>query len=146
MSDERVTLHPADSRLSYVEGLLDANDLPSRDVRSKPDCFSIGYVDGTPIGIGGIERYGSDGLLRSVVVESAARGEGLGTALCDALEAEARAAGIDTLYLLTTTARAFFAGRGYEEIERTDPPVTIQETTEFDDLCPSTATCMKKSL
>ncbi|KAB1193933.1 GNAT family N-acetyltransferase [Haloferax sp. MBLA0076] len=146
MSDERVTLHPAESNLSYVESLLDANDLPSRDVRSKPDCFYVGDAGGKPIGVGGIERYGPDGLLRSVVVESESRGKGLGTALCDALETEAQSEGIDTLYLLTTTAREFFADRGYEEIERTDPPATIQQTTEFDDLCPSTAVCMKKSL
>jgi amino-acid N-acetyltransferase len=53
---------------------------------------------------------------------------------------------VGTLYLLTTTAREFFADRGYAEVERTEPPEAIRATTEFADLCPSTAACMRKRL
>ncbi|WP_255195287.1 arsenic resistance N-acetyltransferase ArsN2 [Halorarius litoreus] len=146
MDDGPVTLQPADDSLPYVEALLDGAGLPSRDVRESSGWFYVGYVDGERVGVGGIEPYGTDGLLRSVVVEPAARGRGLGTALCAALEAEARAVGVDTLYLLTTTAAPFFAARGYDAIDRTEPPAAIQRTTEFDDLCPTTATCMRKRL
>src|SRR5699024_9754074 len=140
-----VTLQQADdSTLSYIETLLERNDLPSQDVRSRPDSFYIGYNGADSVGIGGIEIYGNDGLLRSVVIEQAARGCGWGTALCDTLEANASADGIDTLYLLTTTAADFFDNRGYVEIERANAPTAIQQTTEFDDLCPTAATCMKK--
>jgi amino-acid N-acetyltransferase len=55
-----------------------------------------------------------------VVVAEAARGDELGTELCEALEAGAREAGVDRLYLLTTT--------------------------EFTELCPASATCLRKSL
>lgn len=144
--DEAVTLRPAADSRSYVEALLDDAGQPSRDVRTSPGEFYVGYADGERVGVGGIEQYGTDGLLRSVVVEPAARGRGLGTALCAALEADARAAGVDTLYLLTTTAADFFAARGYDTIERSAPPPAIQRTTEFDDLCPTTATCMRKRL
>lgn len=147
MSEATVTLQPADdTTLSYVETLLAENDLPTRDVQANPDWFYVGYVDGDPVGVGGIEAYGTDGLLRSVVVERSARGNGFGAALCDALETEARADGVETLYLLTTTVPGFFASRGYVVIERAAAPAAIQGTTEFDDLCPSTATCLKKSL
>lgn len=144
--DEAVTLRPAADSRSYVEALLNDVGLPSRDVRTSPGTFYVGYAEGGRVGVGGIEPYGTDGLLRSVVVEPGARGRGLGTALCAALEAEARAAGVDTLYLLTTTAAEFFAARGYDTIERSVPPDPIQRTTEFDDLCPTTATCMRKRL
>lgn len=147
MCGETITLQQADdSTLSYIETLLEKNGLPSQDVQSQPECFYIGYNDAGPVGIGGIEIYESDGLLRSVVIEQATRGCGWGTALCDALEANASADDVDTLYLLTTTAADFFDNREYVEIERANAPTAIQQTTEFDNLCPTTATCMKKSL
>ncbi|WP_458186751.1 arsenic resistance N-acetyltransferase ArsN2 [Haladaptatus sp. NG-WS-4] len=147
MSRATLTLRRADdSHRSYIRTLLDRNELPSRDVRSKVDCFYVGYDGADAVGIGGVEVYGTDGLLRSVVVERSVRGDGFGTALCDLLEERASADGVETLYLLTTTAADFFAGRGYVEIERSDAPPAIQQTTEFDGLCPASATCLRKSL
>ncbi|WP_255148707.1 arsenic resistance N-acetyltransferase ArsN2 [Halorarius halobius] len=142
-----VTLQRTDEdALAYVERLLARNDLPATDVRSKPDCFYVAYDGDERVGVGGIEAYGSEGLLRSVVVEETARDEGVGTALCAALEREASDRGVEALYLLTTTAAAFFAGRGYEEIERSAAPAAIRRTTEFSELCPASATCLRKRL
>lgn len=147
MGGPAVTLEPAGAdRLGYVEQLLAANDLPTDDVRSKPDCFYVGYRNEERVGIGGVERYGPDGLLRSVVVERSARSQGLGTALCEALEASAAAEGVRRLYLLTTSATGFFGNRGYDEIEREAAPPAIRDTTEFTVLCPTSATCMAKVL
>lgn len=147
MSEATLTLQRADEHtIAYVERLLEANDLPATDVRAKPDCFFIGYDGDDRIGIGGIEQYGTEGLLRSVIVERSARGTGRGSALCDALEARARKDGVRKFYLLTTTAAEFFENRGYVEIERTTTPASIRRTTEFEDLCPTSATCMTKSL
>ena len=142
-----LTLERADEdALDYVEALLEENGLPSADVRSKPGCFYVASEGDERVGVGGIESYGSDGLLRSVVVERPARGQGLGTALCDRLEAVAREDGVGTLYLLTTTARELFADHGYVEIDRSLAPEAIRETTEFADLCPEAAVCMRKRL
>jgi len=147
MSGATVTLRPVDEAgIEYVERLLRENDLPAEDIRSKPDSFYVGYDGDDPVGVGGVEVYGSDGLLRSVVVEQSARGASVGTALCEALETAAAADEVETLYLLTTTAAGFFEDRGYVRIERDDAPDTIRETTEFDSLCPVTATCMRKHL
>lgn len=147
MADSSLTLHPADEdSLDYVTELLSANDLPTADVEATDATFYLASVDGERVGIGGIERDGEVGLLRSVVVETAARGRGLGTTLTEALEARAAADGIETLYLLTTTAADFFAGRGYERVAREAVPEPINETTEFSELCPSSATCLRKSL
>ncbi|WP_459192991.1 arsenic resistance N-acetyltransferase ArsN2 [Halosimplex sp. J119] len=162
MGGPSVRLRRADgAALSTVESLLDRNDLPSGDVRSGRGRFYLGYADGLdgdgepvpaetaardPVAVGGLETYGADALLRSLVVVESARGEGVGSAVCDALEERARTDGVDRLYLLTTTAAAFFAARGYEEIERTDAPAAIRETTQFADLCPSSATCLSKTL
>jgi amino-acid N-acetyltransferase len=146
MDATTLTLEPAAGALPYVEALLEANDLPSADVRSKPECFYVAYADGERVGVGGIEFHGSAGLLRSVVVERLARGGGHGTVLCERLEAVAAEEGVETLYLLTTTAREFFADRGYVEIGRNEAPEAIRGTAEFADLCPATAVCMRKRL
>lgn len=147
MDPAALALRPADGdRLSYVETLLERNGLPSKDVRSTPGRFYVAAVGDEPVGVGGVESYGPVGLLRSVVVERPARGRGLGTALCDALEARAAEDGVETLYLLTTTAAGFFAGRGYVEVERTAAPAPIRRTAQFAELCPGGATCMRKSL
>ncbi len=64
MSEPMISLQQADeSDFSDVHTLLERNDLPSEDVRSKPSCFYVGY-DGTDrIAVGIVERYGLDGLL-----------------------------------------------------------------------------------
>jgi amino-acid N-acetyltransferase len=147
MSETTLVLRQADDgTLPYVRTLLERNGLPFDDVGSKLDCFYVGYVGTDPIGIGGVEVYDTDGLLRSVVVEREVRGEGFGSALCTRLEERAAANGVETLHLLTTTAAEFFAEREYAETPRQTAPAAIQRTTEFDDLCPSTATYMRKSL
>jgi amino-acid N-acetyltransferase len=142
-----VTLREVDvENVARVETVLEENDLPSRDVRTKPQCFYLAYSDTEFVGIGGLETYGVNGLLRSIVVTESNRRRGYGTAVCDALEARARTDGVRTLYLLTTTAAPFFRGRGYEVIDREDVPSSIRRTTEFEDLCPSSAVCMARPL
>ena len=135
-----------DSKLDVVEAVLDRNDFPARDVRESPASFFVAHVDGQYVGIGGFEQDGVDGLLRSVVVNRSVRGMGFGMGLCTKLEGRARESGVETLSLLTTTAQDFFARLEYETIPRARPPEAIQQTSEFSELCPSGATCMRKSL
>ena len=147
MSGPTVTLRPArDDEHVYISELLAAADLPTADVDDSPATFYVANAGDERVGIGGLECYDDAGLLRSVVVEEGSRGTGVGTALTHALEAQAAAEGVETLYLLTTTAADFFAKVGYEEIDREQPPEAIQQTTEFADLCPSNATCMRNVL
>lgn len=145
--DEAVTVREADpDQLDRVVELLDANDLPTDDVPGALDHLVVARAGNEVVGTGGVEVHGRDGLLRSVVVEDSFRGRGEGATICDALEDDARREGVETLYLLTTTAAAFFRRRGYETVAREDAPSDIRETTEFADLCPASATCMAKDL
>lgn len=159
MTTPDLALRPAGADgLGYVETLLERNGLPTDDVREKPRCFYVATVDGElsadgkrigvagRVGVGGLEIHDTDGLLRSVVVEESFRGQGYGAAIKGELEEEARSAGVDSLYLLTTTAAQFFEQQGYAEIERTDAPEAIRATAEFETLCPDGATCMRKRL
>ena len=132
--------------LVYVLTLLRESGLPVADVRSRPEAFHVAFDGDDPVGVGGIEVHGGTGLLRSVAVEREVRGEGVGAAICDALERRAAEDGVETLYLLTTTAAGFFAGWGYVETDRRAVPTAIRGTTEFRELCPDSATCMCKTL
>jgi amino-acid N-acetyltransferase len=140
-------VRPAEpSEFDRIEALLRANDLPTRDLQASPGTFFVAEAGEQVVGAGGVEQYGTNGLLRSVVVAKSRRGRGYGRALTGRLERHARAEGVETLYLLTTTAAAFFRAQGFETTERADAPAQIQETTEFSELCPSAATCLRKSL
>ena len=97
-------------------------------------------------GVVGMEVADDAGLLRSLAVSQARRGGGLASRLVDALEAHARAAGIRTLYLLTTTAESFFARRGYARTVREAVPHAIAATPEFRSICPASAACMARAL
>jgi amino-acid N-acetyltransferase len=130
-----------------IEALLRAAALPTADLGSATDLRLWAARDaGRVVGAIGLERHGTVGLLRSLVVAPELRGHGLGGLLVDALEHDARAAGLDSLVLLTQTAETFFAHRGYARIERAAAPHAVQESTEFRSLCPASAATMIKVL
>jgi amino-acid N-acetyltransferase len=85
-------------------------------------------------------------LLRSLAVAPAWQGQGLGSALVAHAEQAARQRGIAALYLLTPTAEAFFARRGYVRLPREAAPSVLRQTTEFASLCPASAVCLTRTL
>jgi amino-acid N-acetyltransferase len=144
--DHGQLLPATEDRLDYIRRLLEEQDLPTDDIATKQDSLYVYTVDSTRIGVGGLECYESVALLRSVAIESSKQNEGYGHSLCRQLCKQAAASGVTELYLLTTTADGFFADLGFREIQREDAPSTIQQTSEFRDLCPTTASCMMKQL
>jgi amino-acid N-acetyltransferase len=56
-------------------------------------------------------------LLRSLVVSADVRGRGFGGLLTDTAEALAVRLGVTSIYLLTTSADAFFVTRGYQRVD-----------------------------
>src|SRR6185437_4341138 len=69
--------------------------------------------DGMPVGFAGIEVHGADALLRSLVTLPPLRLHGVGGAMVDKMETEARARGARAVYLLTSDSADFFAKLGY---------------------------------
>lgn len=133
--------------LPAVLALLEDAGLPYQDITTEHlGNFLVAAGGRSILGAVGLERYGENALLRSLVVRPESRFTGLGKQLIDAIEEHARRTSVGTLYLLTTTAADFFARRGYEVIERSSAPAALQETTEFSSLCPSQAICMRRSL
>ena len=132
--------------LIAIRALLERSGLPTSDLDlARPD-FAVIRHNGEVIAAGALQRFGSSALLRSVVVAPGRRERGLGQAVVSELERLARAAHISQLILLTQTAAGFFAHRGYRVIERGSAPQDMQGSEEFRSLCPSSATCMAKTL
>jgi amino-acid N-acetyltransferase len=132
---------------STATALLQSQGLPHSDIADEhlEDFFFVG-LDGSPTGLVGLELYGIDALLRSLVVGENARGNGLGSTLVQHAERYAAKKGVRSLYLLTTTAEPFFRRLGYERIDRSQAPASIKETREFASLCPATSALMMKNL
>ena len=130
-----------------VEALLEAEGLPASDLtEAHLEHFFFTGTDGAPSALVGLEIYGDAALLRSLVVSAAARTQGLGSALVLHAEKYAAAHRVHSLYLLTTTAEAYFEHRGYRRIDRSEAPAAIQSTREFSSLCPSSSAFMIKQL
>ncbi len=110
------------------------------------DAFIVATQAGEPVGMIGLEKFGNVGLLRSLVVDEAGRGAGLGERLVAALESTARSEHIDELWLLTIDADPYFTRHGYVVAERDDAPNAVRSTAEFSDLCPGDAVLMHKRL
>jgi amino-acid N-acetyltransferase len=132
--------------LISIRALLERSGLPTSDLDSARPDFAVIRENGDVIAAGALQRFGSSALLRSVVVAPDRRERGLGQTVVSELEGLARAAHISQLILLTQTAAEFFAHRGYRVIERSSVPQDMQGSEEFRSLCPSSATCMAKSL
>jgi len=129
-----------------IRALLNRAELPSEDFGQHLDHFLTAKHNGTLAGAVGLEVYGESGLLRSLVVDAAYRGQGLGIKLCEQIFAYAREKSVKELYLLTTTAADFFPKLGFSVIDRDRVPRAIQATEEFASICPATAVCMIKTL
>jgi amino-acid N-acetyltransferase len=132
---------------STAMALLEAQGLPVSDITDEhlEQFFFIGS-DGSLTGLVGVQIYGTDALLRSLVVAQAARTQGVGASLVQHAEDHAASHDVDAMYLLTTTAERFFERRGYRRVDRIQAPRAIQSTPEFASLCPESSAFMIKRL
>jgi amino-acid N-acetyltransferase len=127
--------------------LLEAAELPWSDLTD--EHMEHFFFCGSPAaltGLIGIELRGANALLRSLVVQANRRSSGLGQALVEHAEAQARARGVRSIYLLTTSAAKFFERRGYVPATREEAPAEIRSTPEFTDICPASSAFMVKRL
>lgn len=128
-----------------VAALLTTAHLPLEGVHDALPCFIVAEAAGAIVGVAGIEACGTTGehaLLRSVAVAPAWQNRGLGRALVMRTIAEAEARGTKALYLLTTTAEAYFPTFGFTLTRRDGVPDDVRATAEFQGACPDSATVM----
>ena len=133
--------------LSAAVAVLQSVKLPTEDLTAEHcEHFFYSGPAAAPTGLVGLEIRGDVALLRSLVVAPGRRGSGEGSALLEHAEQHARASGVRTLYLLTTTAEKFFARHGYSHVPRDAAPAPIRATREFAGICPASSAFMKRDL
>jgi amino-acid N-acetyltransferase len=134
------------SATAEVKALLAASELPVDDL-DDPTIVLFGSSNGGRlVGVVGLQLLAGTGLLRSLAVEPSVRDRGLGGQLCDRVVREARQRGFSELWLLTTSARDYFARRGFESVARDQAPSAVRSTAQFTSLCPSSAVAMRRAL
>ena len=142
-----MTSRPAEPRdLPNVRRLLHAHRLPIDGVDDHVGTMVVVEEEGRLIGSAALEIYDQAALLRSVAVDPDFQGSGIGHQLTREALALARARGVETLYLLTTTAEQFFPRFGFERIDRAKVPESIRGSIEFTSACPSSAAVMRLTL
>ena len=111
-----------------LAALLRACDLPLEGLGDAE--IVLARVGGELAGAAGVEVWGDHGLLRSVAVAPAHRRAHLGEALVADRIAWARARGLHTLSLLTTSADAYFARLGFSPVPRDALPRELSASTQ----------------
>ncbi|MEX2245448.1 MAG: GNAT family N-acetyltransferase [Dehalococcoidia bacterium] len=108
----------------FAELMLRA-DLPPLFIEEFVEGFAAIEHEGTVIACGGLEIYGDCGVIRSIVVDEAARGTGLGRRIAEVLMEDARLAGASDVYLFTVDAWPFWKHLGFVDLpiaEWREPP------------------------
>jgi amino-acid N-acetyltransferase len=96
--------------------LISAANLPAIFIEEFLDGFVAAEREGELVGCGGVETYGDCAVIRSVAVDGAARGLGIGRRIAEMLMEHARAAGATDLYLFTADARPFWQRFGFADV------------------------------
>lgn len=85
--------------------------------------FLVAFDAGRLVGCGALHFYtAASGEVRSLAVDPAGKAKGIGRALVEALEEEARAQDIHSLFAFTYVA-GFFGKLGFEEVDRGELPL-----------------------
>ncbi|HEX2454227.1 MAG TPA: arsenic resistance N-acetyltransferase ArsN2 [Vicinamibacterales bacterium] len=126
--------------------LLANSGLPIDGVLDHMHTAIVARDEGRVAGCAALEVYADGALLRSVAVDAAARGGGVGTQLTTAALNLATRLSMPAVYLMTTTAEGFFPRFGFQRIDRQQVPASVQTSVEFRSACPSTAIVMRRAL
>ena len=134
------------SDLPAITALLQAARLPLAGIESWTGSTMVARQDSKIVGCAALELYGDSALLRSVAVDAALRGQGLGQQLTAAALDLARARGVRRVYLLTETAGEFFPRFGFRRSTRAAVDAKVQASIEFTTACAASALVMELTL
>lgn len=130
---------------SVAIDLLKKNNLPTEDINPGTQLFVM-EEDDSVVATVAVEYDYDTALLRSLSVSQEKRNSGIGIMLVEFIEDYVQKQGVQTIYLLTTTAEDFFLKRGYQTTDRKAVPGFIKNTSEYSTVCSSSSTVMKKML
>jgi amino-acid N-acetyltransferase len=134
-----------ESVIEDVLPLLERCALPTADILAgSPVTFFGIRSEAMLVAVIGLELYPPVGLLRSLAVSPSFRGRGFAHALVEFAESFSASHGVDTLFLLTTTAEPLSLALGYAPTSRNAAPAVIQATSQFSNLCPASSSFLSK--
>jgi amino-acid N-acetyltransferase len=142
MNIEQATV---DDRPAILQ-LLANSGLPVDGLLDHMHTAIVARDEGRVVGCAALEVYADGALLRSVAVDAAARGGGVGTQLTTAALDLASTLGLPAVYLLTTAAEGYFPRFGFQRVDRQQVPASVKTSVEFRSACPSTAIVMRRAL
>src|SRR5712691_2987935 len=119
---------PAD--LVAIVDLLGSCGLPVEGVADNLGRFLVAEEDGKILATSGLEMGEDCALLRSVAVEPASRGKGLGVEIVRQILRLASVSDARTVYLLTTTAAVFFTRFGFKPVLRAEIEAEFRDSAE----------------
>lgn len=133
--------------IDSLRDFLRVNQLPADDLTLSNSLY-LTYYDSneTLVGSGGLEFHGDKALLRSLAVSQSMRSQSLGKQIVEDLLQHVIERGKKEIYLLTTTAYFFFLKFGFAEVQRDEVPEEIKSSTQFSEVCPSSARVMRLTL
>jgi amino-acid N-acetyltransferase len=129
-----------------ILALLDRVHLPPDGLADRFDHAFVAKQNGAVVGSAVLELYPDGALLRSVAVDPALQGSGLGAQLTSTAIDKAIELRVPALYLLTTSAERFFPRFGFAPITRDDVPGGVRDSVEFRSACPASAIVMRRVL
>ncbi len=129
-----------------IEALLVKANLSIVGVRRHIAHFRLGKFGGKIVAVGGLEIYGGHALLRSIAVDTEQRNKAYGKQIVRDVCHSAQRAGIRDVYLKTVSARAFFAGLGFQVIAYEQVPASLKKSSQFRGAGPASATLMHCAL
>jgi N-acetylglutamate synthase-like GNAT family acetyltransferase len=122
-----------------IEYLLRHHQLPLDGARDHLDTFVVATDGLALVGCAGLEVQGETGLLRSVAVASSHQHRGIGRQLIASVLAMAHSHQLTMLALLTTTARKWFEGFGFQLTNKSMAQVRLKRSAQFQGACPTSA-------
>ena len=100
--------------------------IPVDDIERPGRVFWRFEAEGqVPVGYGGLDLYGGDALLHSVLTLPPARHRGVGSLIVAALETEAMVAKCRSVWIVTAIAAPFFEMLGFAPCPHGDVPAPI---------------------
>ena len=111
--------------------LVEAVHLPPEGITETMEYFWVARAGERIVGAVGLEVYDDTALLRSLAVTPACQHTGLGRALTETALSYLTTRQFRAVYLLTTTAEAFFARYGFCPVGRDAMPAGVQQSVEF---------------
>ncbi len=112
-----VTFRPARTDdVPRMVQLISSAELPAAFIAEVLDGFIVAERAGAVVACGGVEMYETCAVIRSVVVDPASQGEGIGAEIARRLMDAARDAGATDVYLFTAQAHPFWLRLGFVDV------------------------------